>query len=351
MSVAQTVANPNHIQNYQGVLPMTTINNNTNNSVVAKNNSQIFSDYAALVASQSVAAQGLDKPVLGSFTIPNLDKPVVVRERSVIINDSNVTGFILSGEAECRGAMTALIDGFHIAKYAVLEMGLHLFKTEAELAGLPVAQSVGYLTASYAGSNAHLQSIKPTAGVAVLNWFGGNFKVASVVASAPQARYDESDFVTKARRIFYKHTLMDAILAGAKICVFPNLLNKVETTPGTFAWKRNIEREVAFLNGYTKNLFMSPEQAVLASRQAAYIGNMKRTMGKIDQAVNEGRIEMAETVFVGKVEFDIKYLIGKRLSKMKGNIRLMDVNVTPSNARVIATEARDLGLTFIVVPQ
>jgi hypothetical protein len=342
ISVAPSIASKSEVTTLnvtQGDIPMNTPITTTGN------NAQIFADYAAMQHADHVT-----KEILGTYAIIGLNNPTVVRERSVIINDQSGEGFTLQREAECRGALTALIDGFHIAKYKVLNVGLHLFKTAEELRTLPAATSVGYLTSSYNGDDARLLEIKPTAGVATLNWFGGSFRVADVVKEAPKERFDESDYTTKMRRIYYKHTAMDMILLGMKILVFPKFLVQVDGTPGTKTFSRNEAREIAFLKGYTKNFDLTPAQAIQNSNNAAFVRQTRRIVGQIDSAVNAGTIAIPldQSVFVGSERVNIASLFGKRVSKMRGTTRIMDVTVTPANAAQLLVEARDLKLTFIV---
>jgi hypothetical protein len=209
---------------------------------------------------------------------------------------------------------------------------------------------VGYLTSAYNGDNARLLAIKPKSGVATLKWFGGSFAIESIVEEAPKARYDESDFVTKARRVFYKHVALDMILAGTKIDVFPNLFSKVEGSDGTFAWKRSEEREAAFLKGYMKNLEVTPAQAATNSAEAAFKRKTQHAVGVIDNAVNTNRLAIPDdhTVNLGGTDVQIESLFGMRVSKMRGGVRISTTTVNPHNAAQLLTEAKNLGLHFVL---
>lgn len=305
---------------------------NTSNT---SNNSSIIAEYTE---SLNVGVDPIFTDTIGGVE-------VVARPRSVIIGDRNGAAVALHGYSESRGAMTALIDGWHIKKYAVLEVGLHLYAGFETLRRTSRRDHVGYLTSMYSGDDARLLKIRPEEGIAVLNWMAGGFKVKTVITmdKIDHPRFDESEQVTMNRAIFWKHSAMDSIINGEKLLIAPYMYHKVDG-----ASEYSPERVEAFLAAYIANLQVTPVEASRNAYQAGLKREFKRQEGRVHSAVNTGEVSLdgVATIKVGDAIVNVNDLLGKSVIRKKGNIELGRTLVNPSNLAGLVASALALNVSL-----
>lgn len=262
-------------------------------------------------------------PVIGEFEINGMR--IEHREQSILLN-AQAKGEALRFFTKTKGgAALAAAAAIHTNRYERMEVGAHFYSTKK--GSSIIRDKVGVVTYMYEGNDPEILRLKPESGVNIIGLEFGAYKVTRRIPVMTEEHHaDESRAYTEMRQTFFKHVMLDVLLKGKKI------LASVQFYAGDRT--RQPERTKAYLAKFAESFAATPEVARGMYQDAVLRVNNKRHEAAIATSIKQGRITVDEDLFfaqpikIGENTLIVKDLLGRKVNKFSGGVKLNNAPIT-----------------------